>query len=710
MAEFDALKAKIPGEETGIEIKHSICAICSPAPHCGLSCYVKDGKVIKVEGWKEHPDSNGGICTKGRSNKEFLYREDRILYPMRRVGERGEGKFERITWEEAYKEIAKKLNGVKAQYGADKVAFYSGYNKWYRSMLARFAHSFGTQSYGTEHSSCFASGLMAWQCATGMEMGMNLMAKLFIGWAANGYYSMYKLPMGIEKLKALTGMKYIVVDPRITPASARFADLHLRPRLGTDGALALTIANQLIQNGWINKEYIDKYVHGFERYAESVKEYTLEKGEELTGVPADQIWQAVEMIRDAQTMSISESSAPLAHHHNGMQNYRCIMSLLAITGNIGTPGGQNPSEGQFAERTTGYTTHEHEFMFETYPENADKAVGADVHPLWYELRRDMQANDLAQNILNDDEKSIKAIYAHGMNYRMFAEDGKVLEAFKKLDFFVDVDLFMTDSAKWADIVLPCCTSLERSEFKGYPGCHIMYTKPVVQPLGESKRDVDIIVELANVMGIDDPLLCSGYENCVKHIFRDLPVDLDMVMASDEVIKIEGEGVGVKSGQWYMENGWRTPTGKIELYSEVIGAHPEWGLNPLPSYTPPINPDPEKYPFMLCSGARLPNVLHSRLHGSPWQRSLLPDPTVEMNPADCEKLGIEMGDDVEIVTSIGSMKFKANPSHTIKEGQLFVYHGYPERDINSIIPYREICDPYSGYPAYRSVYCTVRRVD
>ena len=94
MAEFDALKAKIPGEETGIEIKHSICAICSPAPHCGLTCYVKDGKLIKVEGWKEHPDSNGGICTKGLSNKEFLYREDRILYPMRRVGERGEGKFE----------------------------------------------------------------------------------------------------------------------------------------------------------------------------------------------------------------------------------------------------------------------------------------------------------------------------------------------------------------------------------------------------------------------------------------------------------------------------------------------------------------------------------------------------------------------------------------------------------------------------------------
>ncbi|MBR2830559.1 MAG: molybdopterin-dependent oxidoreductase, partial [Solobacterium sp.] len=361
----------------------------------------------------------------------------------------------------------------------------------------------------------------------------------------------------------------------------------------------------------------------------------------------------------------------------------------------------------FAERTTGYETHERDFMFETYPQNVDRAVGADVHPLWYELRRDMQANDLAQNILNQDEHSIKALYAHGMNYRMFAEDQKWLEAFRKLDFFVDIDLFMTDSAKWADIVLPCCTSLERSEFKGYPGAVIMYTHPVVKPLGESRRDVDIITDLANVMGIDDPVLCSGYENAVKYIFRDVPVDLDKVMADEGYTKIEG--VGVKDSAWYMEHGWRTPTGKIELYSEIIGSHPEWGLNPLPSYTPPINPDPEKYPFFLCSGARLPHVIHSRLHASPWERSLLPEPTAEMNPDDCDRLGIEYGDDVEIVTSIGSLKFKAEPTGTILPGQVFVYHGYPEADINSIIPYREICDPYSGYPAYRSVYCAVRKV-
>ncbi len=708
MSKYDAIKGKIAGEESGIEIKHSICAICSPAPHCGLSCYVKDGKVIKIEGWKEHPESNGGLCTKGLSNREFLYRKERVHYPMKRVGERGEGKFERITWEEAYATIAEKLNGIKAEYGADKVAFYSGYNKWYRAVLARFAHSFGTQSYGTEHSSCFASGLMAWQCATGMEMGMSLATGLLIGWATNGYYSMYRLPVGIEKLKQYYGLKYIVVDPRVTPASERFADLHLRPRLGTDGALALTIANQLIQNGWINQEYIDNYVHGFEAYKESIKEYTLEKGEELTGVPAADIWKAVEMIRDAKTMSIAESSAPLAHHHNGMQNYRAIMSLLAITGNIDTAGGQKPSEGCFAERSAGFETHEREFMTATYPHNASPAVGAKEHPLWYALRTDMQANDLAGNILRQDENSIRALYAHGINYRMFAEDNRVLEAFKKLDFFVDVELFMTDSAKWADIVLPCCTSMERSEFKAYPGCKLLYTHPVVRPLGESKRDVDIITELANVMGIDDELLCSGYENICRYIFKDVPVDLDEVMKAENGVVVEG--IPPYEDGYHLKNGWRTPTGKIELYSEVIARHPEWGLDPLPTYTAPVNPDKEKWPFMLCSGARMANALHSRLHDSPWERSLTPEPTVEISFADCDKLGVETGDKVWVITSVGKLQYTVQSTGTVMDGQIFLYHGYRERDVNSIIPYREICDPYSGYPAYRSVYCNVVKAE
>ena len=145
------IKAKIPCEETGIRICHTVCAICSPANNCGVNAYVKDGRMVKLEGMDEHPQSKGRMCVKGLSGRQFAYREDRILTPLKRVGERGEGKFEPITWEQAYDEIASRLNGIKAEYGADAVAFFGGYNKWYRPWLRRLAHSFGTMNFGIQY-------------------------------------------------------------------------------------------------------------------------------------------------------------------------------------------------------------------------------------------------------------------------------------------------------------------------------------------------------------------------------------------------------------------------------------------------------------------------------------------------------------------------------------------------------------------------------
>ena len=148
------IKAKIPGPDTGIEVRHTMCDICSPGMHCGINAYIKDGKVIKIEGIDGHPSNDGRLCTKGMANREYIYREDRIKTPLRRVGKRGEGRFEPISWEEAYEEIAKGLNRCKEKYGAESVAFYSGYSKWYRQMLRRLAYAFGSPNYGCESSAC----------------------------------------------------------------------------------------------------------------------------------------------------------------------------------------------------------------------------------------------------------------------------------------------------------------------------------------------------------------------------------------------------------------------------------------------------------------------------------------------------------------------------------------------------------------------------
>ena len=143
------IKAKIPGEDTGIEVKRSLCAICSPGHHCGVDCYVKDGKIIRVEGTQEHPYNHGKLCTKGSSLRNYVYRADRIKTPLKRVGKRGEGKFEPISWDEAYAIIAENLLKTREKYGASSVAFFSGYCKWYRPILHRMAHVFGSVNFAT---------------------------------------------------------------------------------------------------------------------------------------------------------------------------------------------------------------------------------------------------------------------------------------------------------------------------------------------------------------------------------------------------------------------------------------------------------------------------------------------------------------------------------------------------------------------------------
>lgn len=569
------LRAKIPGADTGIEVRHSICDICSPGMHCGLDCYVKDGKVIKIEGQDGHPVNDGKLCTKGLANRQYLYRQDRIMTPLRRVGERGEGRFEEISWEEAYREIADQLNRIKGEYGPESVAFFSGFSKWYRPMLRRFAYSFGSPNYGSESSSCYTSAFMAWKVAAGAQGAADMAnSDLFLGWAFNPYYSNYMSAARATKLKE-KGLKFLIVDTRITPAVEKLADVVLRPKSGTDGALAHAIANVLIARGEINREYIDHYVYGFDEYAEYVKNFNEHNIEALTGVSYEDVLRAADLIAQSKKISFYESSAPLTHHRNGLQNYRSIISLLAITGNIDRPGGQQLIQHTYVHVNCGFRIRETEFQYGTKPKHAKPPIGAERFPLWNELEGEMQSMALPGQIETGNPYPVKGLFALGLNARMWPDSGRMFRALKKLDFFVDTDLFLTDAAKYADIVLPACTSMERGEFKPYPGGRAFYTKPVIPPLGSARSDVQILSDLANVMDLDDELLKAGYEACISHMIQDLNVTVEDLKKPDLPIKVaEAETFAPLE---HLEKGLKTPTGKIELKSALIEQHPEWGL-------------------------------------------------------------------------------------------------------------------------------------
>ncbi len=707
------IQAKIPGEDTGIEVRPSICAICSPDKHCGLDCYVKDGQIIKIEGTQDHPYNHGKLCTKGSSNRNYLYRKDRIQTPLKRVGERGEGKFEPISWDEAYKIIAENLNRIKETYSPHSVVFYSGHCKWYRFLLQRLAYSFGSVNYGTDDSNCAAATHLANAVTVGRSAGPDLAhTNIFLGWNYSGYYSDHMSVENVRKLKERGG-KVIIIDTRYTPAAKNLADVFLHVNPGTDGALALGIANVIIENGWENKEYIEKYTYGFEEYKALAAKYPLDKVAKITGVTPEQIVEVARLYATNGPAATNYSACALTHRINGFQTHRAVFCLAGLTGNYDQPGGNLPIPQSWCHKPAGFTTREVEFRMCRKPDAV--RMGEGRFPIWdkYEHYQEYQAMTLQDSILHHEPYPIKAVFGMGMNLKMFPQTDAMVEAIKKLDFFVDVDLFSGFTTRYADIVLPACTTMERSELKAYGGGYFQYTKPVIPPLYESKSDANILCELAKVLGVDDPLLTAGHEACLDWIIEGTGVTIA------ELKKAEGRPVKVASKPYipgsFIENGTTTPTGKFEFYSTSIASiDPKYGLNPLPEYEDALfdQNDEEtrtKYPFMLITGIRVPHTIHSRLHEVPWLRSLRPKPFIDVNKKDAAAMNIHDGDMMEVTSPYGRIRVMAHLTAKMKPGVLHMTHGYSEANVNCLIG-KDHLDRYSGFPGLKAMRTNIRKCE
>ena len=709
----EKIKAKIPGPDTGIEIKHSLCAICSPGHHCGVDCYVKDGKIIRVEGTPEHPYTPGHLCTKGSALRNAVYREDRIRPPLRRVGQRGEGKFEPISWDEAYQTIARKLNEVKEQYGPNSVAFLSGYCKWYRPILHRFAHVFGSVNFGTDDSTCSAAMVIANKVTAGTGAGPDMAhANTFLGWNFDGYYSAHLSVLGVQKLKERGG-KVIIIDIRQTPASRNLADIFLQINPGTDGALALGMAKLIIDNGWADMDYVEKYTYGFEQYKALADQYPLDKVARITGLDPNDIYEATKLYATNGPACTNFSASALVHHINGFNSHRAIFCLTALTGNFDRAGGNVPNPATYLHKPAGFKMREHEFRSDRYPGGVER-IGAERFPLWNAQFDELQGMDLLRQLEEDKPYPVRAIFALGMNAKMYPQTDDLLRAMKdKLDFFVDTDVYMTMTAKYADIVLPACTSVERSELKAYQGGYLFYTKPAIQPLYESRSDVDILCDLARLMNLDDEYLQKGYEASLDWMMEGCGLTVADLKKGDLPVKVPAAKWPAEPGKC-LRDGFKTPTGKFEFYSTAIAAiDPKYGLDPLPSYYDSLadqndEQTRENYPFYLCTGARLAHAIHSRAHETPWLRSLRPEPTCEINPEDGKRLGLKEGGSVELYSPYGSIRVKVKFTHKIKPGVIMMLHGYTEANVNLLIG-RDHLDPYSGFPGFKGMRCNIRNV-
>ena len=698
---------KVPTKDNGIEIRKTICDICTPRMPCGIDAYVKDGVVIKVEGSKENPQNAGTLCVKGSANRQYIYHRDRIRTPLLRKGEKGSGQFDPISWDEALDIVTDHLQGIKEESGPESIIFYVGYPKWMRPFVKRLAHSFGSPNYCTESSVCATAPMVAANLNYGSFGSPDLKkAKCLLVWSSNPFHS--NAPAVRKLLDAReNGLKIIEVGPLLTPLT-QHADVHLRIRPGTSGALAHGMANVIISEGLFDRGFIENWTLGFEEYREYVRGFTPEATEDITGVPATLIIKAARLYANSKPAALMPSASPTTHHTNGVQNHRALTALVGLTGNFDQEGGNYVVPPNYLYLNNGVATRQREFeQSRPFSEMAPR-VGYNRHPIWCDITGQAQSMHIPFQIVSQSPYPVRAMLAFGLNYRMWPGSDFMREKLKMLDFLVDIDLFMTDSAKMADLVLPACSSFERSELKFYNQPYAIWTEPVIQPLGESRSDVDIIFDLAPGLAPDDVLFRAGYEKSLDWIME--PANLKIADLKKHPGGRSIDEVQLPPYRKYEKSGFHTPSGKMEFTSMTLK---EAGLDPLPKYEEPkLSPrsTPEvakEFPLILTTGARLPMFIHSRTFRVPWLRRLRPDPMVDMNPRDADERGIFSGDWVELSTPRRSIRVKANLTEIVPPGVVNMLYGYPQADVNELIE-PDYLDPISGFPGFKSLLCQVNK--
>ncbi len=685
-----------------ITITPAICGFCGGS--CLVDLHLQDGKIVKVEGNKTLPFSDGRLCVKGAALKQATYSPDRLLYPMKRVGNRGEGRFERISWEEALDIIVEKMEDTKEKYGAKSTMVYVGHPKWFRPYLTDFANHYGTPNVGSESSTCAYALMLACKCCFGSDVFMPQpdmrRCKTLLIWGVNPLYS-NSVKGGKGFLGAVErGVNVIVVDPRCTPTTEHAA-LHLRPIPGTDGALALGMARVMITEDLYDKDYIEKYTYGFEEYKEYVMEYTPEKVEKITGVPAGNMIKAARLFASEKPSAIMTSASPVVHNINGVQNARAIELLSALTGNYGMPGGvMAPGPGR--PRMKGAFMND--WMQRVDP---DQDLSHDQFPAWRKLiYYETQVTRIADYLEGKGEYPIRTLLAFGMNHHMWPRPDRIEDAVQNLDFFVNVDMYMNDTCKYADILLPAATSLEREQVE-ILGPNILYYQPeAIQPMGEVKNDIEILLELSSRMGfsIGDPQIHS-YEEYLDSLLSPTGVTLAELKEHPEGMQPKNPAK-VRTSEQILQV--KTPSGKIEFVSQVLESCKKPGHEGLPIYRDFREQLPmEEYPLILATGSRKPQLFHSRTYRLPWLANLEETPVIDIHPEDARKLSLENGEEVVLRTPVGAMELSVNLDSSCLPGVVNVYHGAGEKDINYLVDDKYL-DPISGFPGYKSYCCRIEK--
>jgi anaerobic selenocysteine-containing dehydrogenase len=691
----------------------STCSMCNRL--CGVLVHVRDGKVIKVEGDPESPVNMGHLCIKGYAAVENLYHPARLKYPLKRAGARGEGNWQRISWDEALETVAAAMNSAKEKYGAESVVFVQGTPKGFGPYFERLRNLFGTPNMTTSAHVCSVPRRTAafvtygQSAGTGPDQAADLdypPASVML-WAVNTAIS--DLPGYVRLEKAIAqGTKLIVIDPRKTNFASR-ADLWLQPRPGTDLALALAMINVILNEGLYDNSFVSKWTHGFDKLRQHVQGNTPAWAEKITWVPAKNIEAAARMYATTRPACIRDGNG-FEGNINSVQTARAIAILRTITGNLGIPGG----EVDWADLPLGKMS---EFILhDKLPgEQRKKMIGAYMAVVQLYAAQIALPQLVTKAILQEKPYPVKVLCIQGSNPLItWSNVQEVYRALMKLDFFYVADLVMTPTAEIADIVLPAATYLEFNDVAAR--APFLGIRQKVAQVGECWSNQKMINELAKKLGFGE------------YFWDDVEEALDLILRPagftfEELRRLGGIKVG-REYRKYEREGFKTPSGKAEIYSTLFE---KWGHEPLPTYheppeTPYSAPDLTRdYPFILTSWHLSP-YHHSDNRHLAVLRGVEPEPIIEIHPKTAAELGIEEGDRVYIETQRGRIKQRAVLTEGIDPRVVGVsygwwfpeqgvenLHGWQESNINVLTSSEAPYNPEIGSTILRGILCRVYKV-
>lgn len=691
-------------ERTGATVYKSECWNCNAG--CDATVWVKDEKVIRIEGDPSSPVTKGTLCAKGLASKDILYHPERLKYPIKRVGGRGEGNWQRISWDEALDTIASRFTEIEQKYGNDSIACITGTSRGWVPIITRFANAWGKQWSGPGVAQCFAPrAISGFLTIGGLAIGCADYGstQCMLVWGANPVTTwQWK---GAAMMEAWgRGAKLIVIDPVISETASK-AHIWLKLRPGTDAALALAMLNVVINEELYDKEFVDRWCLGFDKLKERVQEYAPEKAEGITWVPKAKIIEAARVYATTKPACITQEVA-VDQNADTISTCRAIAMLAATTGNIDIPGGNVfpmplPIRSAFEP--------EHALNDHLTKEQHERRLGSQEYPLLsgkFNFFPSAHNATLWKAILTSKPYPVRAIYNHGSNILLaFANTNIVRKALLSLDFFVVVDLFMTPTAEIADILLPAASWLERD--MAHANLEVSYNtvhlqQKIVQ-IGECWSDYKILNEVAKRLGFGELMFNTEEDYC------------DFVLKPSGMNWQEFKKKGILTVpityRRYERDGFDTPSGNVELYSLTLK---DMGYDPLPSYREPTespvsNPELAKeYPLILTTGAREPVFRHSEFRNIPVLRQIWPEPRVKINPMLADELDIKDGGAVIVETPRGSMEARAWLREDIDPRVIQVPTHWPGKSNANLLTDNESCALGIGGAQLRCQLCRVRR--